>query len=56
MEGLGPRELGERGQGGVVRQSDRVVVVGGGQDVVVVGEGDEGVVGGGETLHTVAVI
>ena len=43
------------GQGGVVLQGDRVVVVGGRQDVVVV-EGDEGVVGTGQTVHTVAVI
>ena len=44
------------GEGGVVRQCDGVVVVGGGQDVVVVGEGDEGVVGTGETLHAVIVV
>ena len=44
------------GQGGVVGECHGVVVVGGGQHVVVVGEGSEGVVGGGQTLHTVAVV
>ena len=43
------------GEGGVVLESDGVVVVGGRQHVVVV-EGDEGVVGTGQAVHTVTVV